>query len=145
VSRRLLLPLLLLLPLPAWAHDVIHQVTQGQATVVAVGFADGNPLDFSAFELYRGDETIPFAVGRTDAAGRVVFIPDQPGPWRVKVWSDDGHGGDFKLTVASPNTPSTPAPTTVTPAPRWQILITGISWIFGIFGLLTLLRRRSPP
>lgn len=124
----------------ALAHELQHSVHEGMAVSVTLSFADGSPFAFEAYEVYRADEDIPFQVGRTDAQGRVVFIPDRAGSWRVKAFSEDGHGVDFSFTtgvtgdVGGANAP---------PLARPLRILVGVSVIFGVFGLVTLLRRRG--
>jgi nickel transport protein len=78
-------------------------------------------------------------VGRTDSQGRVVFIPDRAGTWRLKVFSEDGHGADLSFTtggevgVRDANEPF---------LERHLRIIVGVSVIFGVFGLVDLFARR---
>jgi len=124
----------------ALAHELQHSVGEGAAVSVKLSFADGNAFAFEAYEVYRADDDIPFQVGRTDAQGRVVFIPDRAGTWRVKAFSEDGHGVDFSFTTGV----SSDARDANAPAlGRHLRILVGVSVIFGVFGLVTLFRRRG--
>ena len=121
------------------AHEVDHQVTRADAVVVALQYADGSPFAYEQYEVLPPGETVPFQTGRCDAQGRVVFLPDRPGDWRVKASSEDGHGAE--LTVAVDAVGSAAA----RPRSLWERssrLVTGIALLFGIFGLFTLFARR---
>ena len=126
------------LPGRALAHDLQHRIEEGTAVCVELFFADGNEFDFESYEVYRASEEIPFQVGRTDAHGRIVFLPDRAGTWRIKAFSEDGHGAEFSFTtdvkgeVRGADRPL---------FERHLRIIVGVSVIFGLFGLLTLLRR----
>ena len=126
------------LPGRALAHDLQHRIEEGAAVSVELFFADGNEFDFESYEVYRAGEEIPYQVGRTDAHGRVVFLPDRAGTWRIKAFSEDGHGADFSFStglegaVRDANEPL---------FERHLRIIVGVAVIFGLFGLLTLFRR----
>ena len=139
---RLAIALALCVGLPgrALAHDLQHSVDEGAAVSVKLFFADGNEFSFESYELYRAGDEIPFQVGRTDIEGRVVFLPDRAGTWRLKVFSEDGHGADLSFTtggedgVQDANEPF---------LERHLRIIVGVSVIFGVFGLVSLFARRG--
>lgn len=90
-------------PGSAAAHAIDHRVVGSDAKMVEVFYADGRPFEFEEFEVSGPGDRSPFAIGRTDRLGRVVFAPDRPGEWTVKVWSEDGHGVTTMVNVeASP-------------------------------------------
>lgn len=123
----------------AGAHEVDHQVTRADAVVVSLQYADGSPFAYEQYEVLPPGETVPFQTGRCDAQGRVVFLPDRPGDWRVKASSEDGHGAE--LTVAVDAVGGAAA----RPRSLWERssrLVTGVALLFGIFGLFTLFARR---
>jgi nickel transport protein len=138
--------LLVALALCAWlpgeapAHDLQHNIEEGEAVSIKLFFADGNEFSFESYEVYRAGDEIPFQVGRTDIQGRVVFIPDRAETWRLKVFSEDGHGADFSFTtggeggVEGANEPF---------LERHLRIIVGVSVIFGVFGLVNLFTRRG--
>ena len=132
---------LLCLGLPARvvAHDLQHRIREGAAVTVELFFADGNEFSFEGYEVYRAGEEIPFQVGRTDAHGRLAFLPDTPGTWRVKIFSEDGHGADISLTTgARGGIEGADRPL----FERHLRLVVGVSILFGIFGLLNLFARK---
>lgn len=112
----------------------------GNAVIVALRYGDGSPFSYESAEVYRPAESIPFLAGRTDANGRLAFIPDRAGDWRIKAFSEDGHGGDF--TVATTGEGGTSAPSVG--LGTLGGLAVGLSLLFGIFGVWSLfLRKRS--
>lgn len=157
---------LLLISLPAAAHHVHHVVARGDAVVVSLTYGNGSPLTFDRYDIFAGGEESPFQSGTTDAAGRIVFLPDRSCTWRVKVFSEDGHGADFTFqagpvepAVAEPDG-AAPAGEAADPAETVQVALTpglvaekpfierfagpvaGVGIIFGIFGLFALFFRR---
>jgi nickel transport protein len=128
------------LPGQALAHDLQHQIDEGAAVSVRLFFGDGRDFAFESYEVYRAGDEIPFQVGRTDLQGRVVFLPDRAGTWRIKAFSEDGHGADFSF--------STDAKSGLQDAnqpflERHLRVVFGVSVIFGAFGLVNLFTRRG--
>ena len=139
---RRVIPLVLCAWLPgqSLAHDLRHQIDEGTAVSVRLFFADGKDFAFESYEVYRAGEEVPFQVGRTDLQGRVVFLPERAGTWRIKAFSEDGHGADFSF--------STDVMSGVEEANRSFLerhlrIVVGVSLIFGVFGLLNLFIRRG--
>ena len=129
-----------LIALPAAAHNLEHEVTADEAVIVAFFFGDGSPFSYEQFEVYREGETIPFQTGRTDAMGRMALLPDRAGKWRIKVHSEDGHGAELTLSLDEElRLDSVPQPFFA----RYTALLTGLGIIFGTFGLISLLLRRT--
>jgi nickel transport protein len=81
----------------AQAHELHHSISQGEAVVVTVEHDEGDPFSNETYELYRPGEDTPFQTGRTDALGRIIFVPNVDGEWRVRAFSEDGHGLDIKV------------------------------------------------
>ena len=128
------------LPGQALAHDLQHQVDVGAAVSVRFFFADGSDFSFESYEVYRAGHEVPFQVGRTDLKGRVVFLPDRAGTWRIKVFSEDGHGADISFsTGAKGESGDAERPF----LERHLRILVGVSVIFGVFGLASLLMRKG--
>jgi len=125
---------------PAIAHDLRHEEFSGQhAVVVRLFYSDGNAFSYESYEVYRAGEKIPFQVGRTDALGRLVFIPDRAGTWRVRAFSEDGHGVDFSLSAAAGGEVTGSSRPLIERYPR---VLTGLGLVFGLFGLANLFLSR---
>jgi nickel transport protein len=121
------------------AHQLNHEVQTGSAVIVELRYGDGSPFGYESAEVYRPAESVPFLAGRTDANGRLAFVPDRAGDWRIKAFSEDGHGGDF--TVATTGEGGTRAPS----AGLGTLggIIVGLSLLFGIFGVWSLFLRKQ--
>lgn len=121
------------------AHSLNFSAQPGSAVIVELRYADGSPFSYESAEIYRPAETVPFLAGRTDANGRLAFVPDRAGDWRVRAFSEDGHGGDF--TVAATSDDRSPAPSTRLGTVGG--LTVGLAVIFGLFGLWSVFMRRK--
>ncbi len=126
------------LPSQALAHDLQHSVDEAEAVYLRFFSADGNDFDFESYEVYRGGEEAPFQVGRTDARGGLAFLPDRAGTWRIKVFSEGGHGADFSLSTDARGGVEKADESLLERYPR---AVVGVSIIFGIFGVIALLTR----
>lgn len=86
---------------PARAHGVRTEVAVGSMTVVTFTHEDGSPLAHTPFTVLAPRHTQPFLSGTTDRRGRVVFLPDEVGDWKVRVAGADGHGAVITVAVDS--------------------------------------------
>ncbi|MBX3168380.1 MAG: hypothetical protein KF760_13260 [Candidatus Eremiobacteraeota bacterium] len=140
---RKILAWLLLLTALGYAHSVDYQVDSARAIVVTARFSDEDAASYSPFEVFRPQEKIAFQTGRTDQLGRVVFAPDRPGTWLVKVQAESTHGlhgisvpieiGQDAVVV----TYKRPLVATHTK------LVVGVALLIGFFGLLSLFRKNQ--
>lgn len=136
--RTLLALLAALLAGTLHAHGLSHSAQSGSAVIVELRYADGSPFSYESAEVYRPAESVPFLAGRTDANGRLAFVPDRSGDWRVRAFSEDGHGGDFTVAAAADVGSSAPSAGLGTVGG----LAVGLAVIFGIFGIWSLFVRR---
>ena len=126
----------------AAAHDLQYAIDSGPAVIVRLFYADSAQYTYEGYEVFRDGEKMPYQVGRTDANGRLAFLPDRAGKWRIKAISNDGHGIDFTLTSdASAVVSGAERPF----FDRHARIIAGVGILFGLFGLLSLFLRRKRP
>lgn len=135
------LALLLLLTALSFGHSVDYQVDAVKAISVTARFSDEDLASYSPYEVFRPEEKIAFQTGRTDQLGRVVFAPDKPGKWLVKVQAESTHGlhgisvpidvGQDAVVVNYKR----PLVATHTK------LVVGVALLIGFFGLLSLSKR----
>jgi nickel transport protein len=142
-AAKALVLLLSLLPFcpAAAAHELHHSLSRSEAAVIQLFHEDGAPFAFETYEIYREGEEAPAQVGRTDRGGRIAFLPERAGRWRVKAFSEDGHGLDFTVDTGEGD------PFSEEGRPlyeRYQRIVVGLAVILGLFGLLMLVfRKRS--
>ncbi len=140
MGRALLLGLLLALAANGEAHDLQYTTTRATAVVVTLGYPDGSPFSYENFEVFPLGKEIPFQVGRTDARGRLAFLPPGPGRYQVRAMSEDGHGVVFEVEA------DTAGLLVAAERPlyeRYQRLFVGLGVLLGLFGLLMLFYPRK--
>ena len=77
---------------PALSHDLQYEVSDSQSVVIKFFFGDNMAFSYESYEIYAPNESIPFQTGRTDKLGRISLLPDREGVWRIKIFSESGHG-----------------------------------------------------
>jgi nickel transport protein len=127
--------------LPLLSHTVNYEVQQ-KGMAVRIFYAAKDPASYSEFELWGPGDTLPYQTGRTDKNGMAAFVPDRSGTWKLKVLGESAHGYhgvtiDIKVD-SSLNLESFSKPLVATSTK----LITGISLIFGLFGIFALIQSR---
>ena len=131
---------LLLLTSLAWGHRMDHAVSTAEAQVLTVSFPFGDQPVFEPYQVFAPDTDIPFQAGRTDMQGRVSFLPDRPGRWRVVVSTEDGHGVEVRIRVDEAL-----AVTEIEGPGAGGLAMTlaGVGYLLGLGGLLVLWRQRK--
>jgi nickel transport protein len=133
----------------ASAHEVLHAVERGRAVAVHAWFPDGESLAYVQAEVFSpSDASVPYWKGRTDRNGWLAFVPDVPGPWRVRIVDSTGHGLDTRIEVAAPGTNGGAADTAPSGVATLAFVlrpVVGVALIATIFGLLYLRARRRRP
>ena len=72
----------------------------------------------------------------------VAFVPDVPGPWRVRIVDSTGHGLDATVDVPTPGAAAGAIPSGVASASFVLRPLLGVALIAAIFGFLYLRGRR---
>lgn len=92
--------LLIFIPIFSYSHEVRYSIDFSSSYVIDLYYANGTKFSFESYEIYKpGNEKVPYQVGRTNEIGRISFVPDISGKWKIKVFSDDGHGANFEIDV----------------------------------------------
>lgn len=129
----------------AVAHGVDHRIERGEAVMVEFSSRHDGPMVGAGFRVFSPDGQRIFASGNTDALGRAVFVPDQPGNWRVLMATEDGHGAEVAVHVdggAEAAGAVRDKASGVPVAGRIPATAAGIGYLFGLAGLLALWRLR---
>ncbi len=129
------------------AHELSQTVTRGNAVVIELK-EDGNlPFSHEQFEIFRKGEDKPFQTGTTDALGRIVFLPDRQATWRVRAFSEDGHGTDFTVDAGPADAAETQADSrgsSYSPARSMKIVFGAVVILLVFMIALRVVRRRMP-
>ncbi|WP_457638834.1 ABC transporter permease [Persephonella sp.] len=124
----------------ALGHQVNVEVNREKAVVIKLRYADGMPFSYEKYQIFSPEnKDIPFATGRTDKNGRIVFIPDIKGVWTVKAFSQDGHGVVKKIEITESFVPDGQSNSSFNHLLK---ILAGTGIIFALFGITALLRRK---
>jgi nickel transport protein len=125
------------------AHEVDHGVAAVNAVSVTLTYGDGSPFAYEQYELYAEGKDAPAQVGNTDAQGRIAFIADDTKQWRVKAWSADGHGVDFRFASPAIETQAAPPAEAGPNRPnRLSLTLFGLGLLLAAFGLYQLFGKK---
>jgi nickel transport protein len=124
---------------PAAGHEIRCAVEERQSIVITVTEEDGTPCAGMSYIISPKEGGKSVQSGRTDIQGRVVFVPESGGSWKLNAFSEHGHGTEVSFVSGEQDVLlSSEKPF----FDRYARPITGVSLIFGIFGVLCLFRRR---
>lgn len=123
----------------ALGHRMDRAVTAGEAHIVMLSYPFGAPPMFEPYRIYAPRLDTAFQTGRTDRLGRVSFLPDRPGDWRVVISTEDGHGTEAVVRV---HEGLTAAEVPSTRRDGLAMTMAGIGYLLGAAGALVLWRNR---
>ncbi|MEW8426667.1 MAG: hypothetical protein AB2594_20030 [Candidatus Thiodiazotropha sp.] len=136
------LSLLLLFAYPAliFPHGVGMDLDRQEAQIISLHHDDETPLAGAGYELFAAGADLPYQSGRTDAGGRVVFLPGDIRQWRLRVFGEDGHGMDrqFELTADPPQQGREDHQVSTI-----SRMVLGLGILLSVFGTALLLAKRS--
>jgi nickel transport protein len=134
--------LLLALPVRAFAHAMLHEVLDGDAVIVRLSFPGGDQPLFESYEVFAPGGDTPFQSGRINAIGELSFRPDREGSWRIRVFTEDGHGKVIELGVDEAGRVTATQGHHEHTGSYWLRALAALGFLFGVFGLLVLWRQR---
>jgi nickel transport protein len=76
-----------------------YEVETGPGVSIAVRHADGRVAAREPYVVHAPGVEAPFAEGVTDSRGRVTFLPNQPGEWRVAVTPEQAEPATVTIDV----------------------------------------------
>lgn len=125
------------------AHEIHHAIENIGAVTIRLTYANGQPFAFESFEVRPEGKDIPLQAGRTDAQGRIVFVPGETRFWRIKAFSADGHGVDLRVDTSRVARSYTAAFSIADSPNRASLLLSGFSILLALFASYQLWRRKK--
>ena len=85
---------------PCFAHGVGYREISLKAVPLEFFYSTGEKMSYCEAKIFSPEDS-KFAVQslRTDEQGRVAFIPDKEGDWRVIVNDGQGHQCEAKIDI----------------------------------------------
>lgn len=125
----------------AMAHSINYSVEQ-KGMAVRAYYSENDGAAYSQYELYGPGDKEPHQTGRTDKHGFLAFVPDRPGTWKLQVWGESTHGFHGVTTEIKVDQAMGLEGFSKPMVAAYTKYVTGISLIFGIFGIYALLSAR---
>jgi nickel transport protein len=122
------------------SHGVGFEIERHEASIIHLRHGDDAPLANTDYELSMVGSETSYQSGKTDALGRVVFIPGEVRKWRLRVFNQDGHGIDTTFALTPDGLSHTHHDHT---SSHITTLILGVGILLSGFGLLMLFTRRK--
>lgn len=120
-----------------YAHGIEYSLSSG-GIVVQASFDDHQPAKGLSVAVFAPDLSEKFQTGRTDLNGRFVFSPDRPGEWEILVFDQMGHRLEIKVPIDEAM--KVEGKIEEKAIPLYLRIIIGIAIIFGITGLVCLMK-----
>jgi len=135
-------------------HGVHVEVKQFSPLIlVTSGYSAANPLKDASVSVFAPGEEEIFQNGRTDKCGVFSFKPDRAGAWKFVVDDEMGHKKETIIEIneafftktppQSSGNSSAQQPAVFCALPISLKLLIGLSLIFGIFGIFSLIKARK--
>lgn len=140
IIRTLLLSLFL--SLNVFAHGVFHNIVEG-AVGIRITAPNNIAIDNAKITIYAPESSLPFTKGKTDLNGNFAFIPDSHGNWRVDIDVPSDHGSHLKSFNITIDENQKAKEFEKTPYDRYLNIVSALGFLFGIFGIISLLRTRK--
>ena len=138
---RTLLLLSLFLSL-SFSHGLFYSVYEGKAVVINANFTKEIPAAYANISIYEGESAIPLLSSKLDRKGNFAFLPPSAGEYRVKITVNSDHGAhdkEFNISVDKNGLNNYEEPL----YKKYLGILSAIGLIFGIFGVVTLVKTRK--
>ncbi|AXH12637.1 hypothetical protein [Halarcobacter bivalviorum] len=132
----------LLLSATVFAHGVFHNIVDG-AVAIRVTAPNNIAIDNAKITIYAPESSLPFTKGKTDLNGNFAFVPDSHGKWKVDIDVPSDHGSHLKSFHVTIDEKQNVKEFEKTPYDRYLNIISALGFLFGIFGIISLLKTRK--
>ena len=127
----------------AYAHGTGWREVELKAAALEFLYSDGELMSYCEAKVYSPrDDKIAFQTMRTDELGRVAFVPDQQGQWRVVVSDNQGHRAEAKINVTQDLNLNNNN-NLISQQDIYIRAVLGVSLLFNIAAIILLRRRRA--
>lgn len=134
--------LMLAWPAASHGHAMLHELVDADFVLLRFSFPGGEQPWFEPYEVYAPDAEGPFQSGRINARGEISFRPDRAGEWRVRVFTEDGHGTVVRLDIDAAGLAVADQGGHGHVHDHWFRVFAALGYLLGAFGLLVLWRAR---
>ncbi|AQW86944.1 Co/Ni ABC transporter CbiKLMQO, membrane protein CbiL [Campylobacter pinnipediorum subsp. caledonicus] len=126
-----------------FSHGLFYEAKEGKAIIINANFTKSVPAAYAKIEIFEGDSALAFVNSRMDSKGNFAFLPQSAGTYNVKITAGSDHGEhikEFKIDVANDfEIAKFEQPV----FQKYFGALSAIGIIFGIFGVLSLIKSRK--
>ena len=128
----------------AYAHGTGWREVELKAAALEFLYSDGELMSYCEAKIYSPrDDKIAFQTMRTDELGRVAFVPNQQGQWRVVVSDNQGHRAEAKINVTQNLNNNLNNNNLISQQELYIRAVLGVSLLFNIAAIILLRRRKA--
>ena len=128
----------------AYAHGTGWREVELKAAALEFLYSDGELMSYCEAKIYSPrDDKIAFQTMRTDELGRVAFVPNQQGQWRVVVSDNQGHRAEAKINVTQDLNNNLNNNNLISQQDIYIRAVLGVSLLFNIAAIILLRRRKA--
>lgn len=127
----------------AFAHGISYSLKKDEAIIISAYFSQTIPVAYGEVEIYFEDSAIPMQKGQTDEFGKFAFLPSKSGKYHAQIIANSDHGEhkiEFDFEINSDFNISKYDELAFV---KYQGILSVIGIIFGIFGVISLIKTRS--
>ena len=126
-----------------YAHGTGWREVELKAAALEFLYSDGELMSYCEAKIYSPlDDKIACQTMRTDELGRVAFVPNQQGQWRVVVSDNQGHRAEAKINVTQ-NLNLNNNNNLISQQDIYIRAVLGVSLLFNIAAIILLRRRKA--
>jgi len=131
----------LILKMSLYSHGVFYDLING-SVALRVTAPNNIAIDNANITIFAPESSLPFTKGKTDLNGNFAFVPDSHGEWKVIIDVPSDHGSHLKKFDITIDESLNVKDFEKTPFDRYINIISVLGFLFGIFGILSLIKSK---
>lgn len=123
-----------------YSHGVEYKISKKEVFVVSMNYGDGEVMNYTNYKIHSPGSDAVFQSGLTDKNGRLSFVPDAGGEWKVEVTDDTGHAASVIVKAGQVSDVNSASGNSLN---KFQKIIMAVCVIWGAAGTALYFRSRK--
>lgn len=126
-----------------YGHGIFYDLKEGNALIFHINFSQTTPASYAKITLYEGDSAIPLLEANCDERGIFAFVPPKKGVYKAHISGTSDHGEhtqEFSFEVGKDFSLSEYKQPLYE---RYSGVLSAIGLLFGLFGILAMLKGKK--